>query len=128
LAFGFLGAAWWLHDPVYDAWGSISIGVVLILVAVFIGVRIQSLLVGKSAEPELRRAIDEAIAGNGEVLEVLNTITLHFGANVMLAAKVRFINNISVDEAADLINDLEARLKHRFPQISWCFIEPDHLR
>ncbi|MCB1691833.1 MAG: cation diffusion facilitator family transporter, partial [Pseudomonadales bacterium] len=125
LAFGFLLTAWLTGNPAYDALGSISIGVVLIGVALFVAVRIQSLLIGKSAEPALRARIDEAIAAEDGVKEVLNTITLHFGANVMLAAKIRFDDSQSLGEVVDIINRMEQRLKANFPELAWCFIEPD---
>ena len=47
----------WTGDTRWDAAGSIAIGVVLIVVALFISLRIKSLLVGRSAEPELQRGI-----------------------------------------------------------------------
>ena len=126
LAFCFLLTAWLTGDAAFDAWGSICIGVVLILVAAFIAVRVQSLLVGKSAEPELRQLIDEAIGEDDHVLEVLNTITMHFGAKVMLAAKIRMHEDMTLGRAVTFINELEARIKARFPEIAWCFIEPDN--
>jgi len=125
LAFGFLCAAWLTGHSTYDAYGSICIGIVLIFVAVFVGFRVQSLLVGKSAEPELRQLIDETIAADDNVLEVLNTITIHFGAKVMLAAKIRMRDDIDLGQAVNAINQLEARIKERFPEVGWCFIEPD---
>ena len=128
LAMGFLSAAWITGDTRYDAWGSICIGSVLILVAIFVAVRVQSLLVGKSAEPDMRRLIDEAIAADEHVVEVLNTITMHFGAQVMLAAKIRMDDGMSLGDAVRFINQLESRIKTRFPEVEWCFIEPDNSR
>lgn len=128
LATGFVSAAWITGDTRYDAWGSISIGSVLILVAIFVAVRVQSLLVGKSAEPDMRRLIDEAIAEDEHIVEVLNTITMHFGANVMLAAKIRMDDAMSLGDAVSFINQLESRIKDRFPEVEWCFIEPDNSR
>lgn len=127
LAIGFLSAASLTSDPAYDAWGSIAIGSVLIVVAIFVAIRVESLLVGKSAEPELRRLIDEAIAEDEHISEVLNTITLHFGAQVMLAAKIRMDDAMTLGEAVECINHLEVRIKARFPEVGWCFIEPDNV-
>lgn len=126
LAAGFLTTAWLTGDLAYDAYGSISIGCVLILVAIFVAARVESLLVGKSAEPELRQLIDEAIAEDEQILEVLNTITMHFGAKVMLAAKIRMDDNLSIGEVVRFINQLEVRIKTQFPEVAWCFIEPDN--
>ena len=113
-------------NPVYDAIGSVCIGVILILVAIFLVVRLQGLLVGKSAEPDLQKLIDELIADHDQIQAVLNTITLQMGPKVMLAAKIVIDENTSVGEAVLLINELERKLKAAFPEIGWCFIEPDN--
>lgn len=125
IAFSFLGLATVTGDTTFDAMGSVAIGVVLIVVSVFISVRMRSLIVGRSAEPDLRRLIDDLIEENEAIDEVLNSITLQFGSDVMLAAKVRLLPNLSADEAVEHINMLERRLKERAPQIKWSFMEPD---
>jgi cation diffusion facilitator family transporter len=125
IAFSFLGLTWLTGNPVYDAMGSICIGVVLIVVAIFLVVRLQGLLVGKSAEPAIRKLIDELIAEQPQIVTVLNTITLQMGPKVMLAAKIELDPDISIGEAVNLINELEVKLKRAHPEIGWCFIEPD---
>ena len=115
-------------NPTYDAIGSICIGVVLIIVAVFIAIRVQSLLVGRSAEPDLQRLLQETIIADELIEEVLNTITMQFGPKVMLAAKIRMRNGIPIEQVVAGINSLERVIKERFPEIGWCFIEPDNQR
>jgi len=127
IAFCFLGMTWLTGNPIYDAVGSICIGVVLIIVALFLVVRLQGLLVGKSAEPDLRLLIDELIADHDQIDRVLNTITLQMGPKVMLAAKIAINEEVTVGEAVVLINGLERKLKQAHPEIGWCFIEPDTL-
>jgi cation diffusion facilitator family transporter len=126
IAFFFLGLTWITGNPIYDAIGSICIGVVLILVAIFLVIRLQGLLVGKSAEPDLQKLINELIADHDQIQAVLNTITLQMGPKVMLAAKIVIDENTSVGEAVLLINELERKLKAAYPEIGWCFIEPDN--
>jgi len=125
LAFVFLGLATVTGNTTYDAVGSICIGVVLIIVSVFVATRIKSLIVGRSAEPEMRAAIAEVLASDDNVVRVFNTLTLQFGPKVMLAAKVQMRPGTSIEQAVDDINALERRLKERVPQIGWCFVEPD---
>jgi cation diffusion facilitator family transporter len=125
LAFCFLGWSAASGDPVYDAFGSICIGVVLIVISVFIGLRIRALIIGKSAEPGLRAVIDEIIAADPAIDRVLNTITLQIGPKVMLAAKIAMQPGLSIEQAVRRINALERRLKERVPEIGWCFVEPD---
>ena len=57
LAFIFVSLAAATGNPLYDAFGSIVIGVVLIVVSIFIAVRIKGLIVGRSAEEDLQKAI-----------------------------------------------------------------------
>ena len=125
LALGFLTMTFITGNPVYDALGSICIGVVLIIVAIFIAVRVQSLLVGKSAEPELQALIIKIIDSDPNIQRLLNTITLQFGPKVMLAAKIEMTPGISIEEAVTHINQLEVSIKAQNPAVSWCFIEPD---
>lgn len=125
LALLFVALAVLTGNPVFDAIGSITIGVVLVCVSIFVAVRIKSLIVGRSAEEDLQRAIRDEIAADPAIRDLFNAITLHMGPQVMLAAKVRMAPGLPVEEAARHINQLERRLKARFPEIQWCFIEPD---
>lgn len=125
LALVFLLIAWVTGNPVYDAMGSICIGVVLIVISVFVGWRVRSLLLGRSADPEIQDAIDEVIREQESIEQVLNTITIQFGPDTMLAAKVRMQPGLDVDTAVAVINTLERELKARVPGLEWCFIEPD---
>jgi cation diffusion facilitator family transporter len=124
-ALGFLILAAITGNPVYDALGSICIGVILIVISAFVAWRIRSLLVGRSADPDIQDAID-AVIDEQDVIELcFNTITVQFGPDTMLAAKVKMRSGQSIDEAVAGINALERELKARVPNLKWCFIEPD---
>jgi cation diffusion facilitator family transporter len=125
IAFVFVAIADWTGDTRWDAAGSISIGVVLIFVALFISLRVKKLLVGRSAEPELERRLEQMIAEDDCIEELFNALTIQFGPQVMLAAKIRIKPGLSIDKAVDCINRLERQIKERYPEIGWCFIEPD---
>jgi divalent metal cation (Fe/Co/Zn/Cd) transporter len=43
----------------------------------------------------------------------------------MLAAKIKMRPDLNVETAVEHINALERRIRERFPEIGWCFIEPD---
>ncbi len=125
LALGFLTLASITGNPVYDALGSICIGVILIVISAFVGWRIRSLLVGRSADPEIQEAIDAVIAEQESIEFCFNTITIQFGPDTMLAAKIKMRSGQSIDQAVASINALERELKARVPKLKWCFIEPD---
>ena len=125
LASGFLSAAIVTGDNRYDAMGSISVGIVLIAISLFLAFRIKALMVGQSAAPETRGQIDRIISGHGAVDQLLNSITLQFGPKIMLAVKIKMKPELTLDEAILQINALEKQLKQEVPEIGWCFVEPD---
>ncbi len=125
LALVFLLMAWSTGNPVYDAMGSICIGVVLLVISAFVGWRVRSLLVGRSADPEVQAAIDAILREDPDIIGIFNTITIQFGPNTMLAVKVRMDPGLTINEAVARINDLERNLKARIPNVKWCFVEPD---
>ena len=112
-------------EPLYDAFGSMVIGVLLIIVAVCLVVRLQGLLVGRSAEPALRELAESIIAEKPGVGQLFNMVTLHMGPKVLLAAKIKLDADLTVEQAAHMINAIESELKANRPEIGWCYIEID---
>lgn len=125
LALAFVSIAAMTGDARYDAYGSMAIGVVLIAISVFVAIRVKSLLIGRSAHPDVQAAIRRHIAGYEDIEEVFNVITIQMGPHVVLAAKIRLRPELDVREASLAINRLEAELRSQFEEIRWCFIEPD---
>ena len=125
LALGFLIMAAITGNPVYDAMGSICIGVVLFVISLFVASRVRSLLVGRSADPNVQRTIDTVISGHKEIEHVFNTITIQYGSDTMLAAKVKMRSDLNIEEAVGYINAMEVDLKQKIPNLKWVFIEPD---
>jgi len=125
LALSFLILAFVTGNPIFDALGSICIGVVLLVISVFVAWRVKSLLVGRSADPEIQQAIDAIICEQEGIQCMLNTITIQFGPDTMLAAKVKMDPALNINDAVASINSLERKLKARIPKLKWCFIEPD---
>ncbi|HWD23266.1 MAG TPA: cation diffusion facilitator family transporter [Burkholderiales bacterium] len=111
-------------DPLWDAAGSIAIGVVLIVVAIGIAIEIKGLLIGQSAEPETEARLREFLSKKNEIEQVYRVLTLQLGASLMVAVKAR----MKADTAAEVvaaINRAESALRAEFPEIQWLFFEPD---
>jgi cation diffusion facilitator family transporter len=112
-------------NPIYDAIGSIGIGVLLIVVAFMVGREVKALLVGEGVEPRTRQEMIHWLESREEVGEVFNMVTLHMGDDVMVAVKARMAE---AESAANLIGDInrcEAGFKEEFPNVVWLFFEPD---
>ncbi|MBS0591050.1 MAG: cation diffusion facilitator family transporter [Proteobacteria bacterium] len=112
-------------NPVFDALGTLAIGALLVVVAVFVAVEVKALLVGQSADAELKAAMLDFLAGRAEVVRVFNLITLQLGSDVMVAIKAEMRHDLSADGLIAAINAVEAAMKQRFPEIRWSFFEPD---
>ena len=47
------------------------------------------------------------------------------GPQVMLAVKVRMTPGMTIEQAVECLNELERNIKAKFPEVAWCFVEPD---
>lgn len=112
-------------NPVYDAIGSIGIGVLLITISIFLAVKVKSLLIGQSADAETTKAIKSFLEARPEIENVLNLITLQLGPQIMVAVKARMKAD-TVNQLIDNINICESELKRAHPDILWIFFEPDN--
>ena len=110
-------------NPAWDAIGTLAIGILLIVVAVFIAIEIKAMLIGQSTDPDVTAEIRRYFEERTEITRVFSLITLQLGNDVMVAAKVQLHRSGLPTE--DAINRVESELKRRFPQVKWSFVEPD---
>ncbi len=112
-------------NPMFDALGSMAVGVLLIVVAVLLSLEIKGLITGESAEADTRNAIHAFLSARSEVAEVYSLLTLQMGKGIMLAVKARMKETAGAKAMIDDINRVEADLRVAFPAVRWCFFEPD---
>lgn len=113
-------------NPIYDALGSIGIGILLIVVSFFIAVKIKGLLIGQSADPETRKAIETFLESRPEIVKILNLVTLQLGSQIMVAVKVKMTQTDTINQLIENINKCEVDLRKSNPAIQWVFFEPDN--
>jgi cation diffusion facilitator family transporter len=112
-------------NPVYDALGSVGVGLLLMTIAWLVAREVKSMIVGESASPEVRRAIDAHLRARPEIRGIINMITLQWGRHVVVAVQAEMIDYASGRAMVDAINIIEADLQATFPQVRWVFFEPD---
>ncbi|MFC7405075.1 cation diffusion facilitator family transporter [Georgenia alba] len=127
LIFGLFGVGMTLAtgDGRWDAVGSAAIGVLLVVIAVFLGREMISMLIGESALPEHHRAMEQALAGEG-IEEVVQMRTLHIGPDeVLVAAKVKVAADATGEQVSKVIDAAEARVRDAVPLTVVSYVEPD---
>jgi cation diffusion facilitator family transporter len=112
-------------NPAYDAMGSISIGVLLVVIAFLIGIEVQALLIGQSVEADQRTQMIEFLQKQDNIEQVFNLLTLQLGKDVMVAVKAKMVKLDSAESLVKAINHCEVTFKKAFPQVLWLFFEPD---
>jgi divalent metal cation (Fe/Co/Zn/Cd) transporter len=125
LALGFIALSMITGNPMWDALGSICIGVLLVLVAVLVGIEVKALLVGQSAEPQVLARMRSHLEAQPAVMQVYSLITQQLGSEVMVAVKARMKPLASDVALIEAINATERSLRAAFPQVRWVFFEPD---
>jgi cation diffusion facilitator family transporter len=111
-------------NPMWDALGSMAIGVVLIVVAIGLAVEIKALLIGQSADPVVEAQMLEFLRKQPAIENVFRLLTLQLGTSLMVAVKAQMRAQTSAELVAD-INRAEAAMRAEFPEIQWLFFEPD---
>jgi cation diffusion facilitator family transporter len=113
-------------DSRFDGVGGVMVGLVLVWVAVFLARKVKGLLLGERADPQIEEQVRLAAKDDPKIVEVLRLITVQQGpGEVLVAAKLRFDEKISGKELTESINQFEARVRKREPEVKWQFIEPD---
>jgi cation diffusion facilitator family transporter len=112
-------------NHLYDAAGTIVIGVLLVVVAVAVANEVKALLIGQGLEPKKREALIAFINARPEVDVVLNLLTLQMGPDVMVAVKARMSPAPDQSALIEAINTVERAMKAQFPDVRWSFFEPD---
>ena len=112
-------------NPIYDAIGTLGIGLLLIAVAFLIGREVKELLIGQGVEAPVKDQMTAFLESRREVAELYNLLTLQLGNDVMVAVKARMAAADSAEDMIKAINVCEVDFKARFPQVLWLFFEPD---
>ncbi|MEU8267206.1 cation diffusion facilitator family transporter [Sphaerisporangium sp. NPDC049002] len=112
-------------SPVWDGAASVVIGLLLLGVAMHLIRANASLLIGQAAPQGLQREILKELVSQEEVSDVVELLTMMLGPNeVLVAAKIDFVDECSGDRLEAAADQIEHRLAERFPEITHVFLDP----
>ncbi|MGH8082340.1 MAG: cation diffusion facilitator family transporter [Lysobacter sp.] len=112
-------------NPIWDAIGTVSIGALLIIVAVFVAIEVKAMLIGQSVDPMRQQQIREFLDARPEIAKVISLITLQLGNEVMVSVQAQMREEHGVASLIEQINAVERAMKQAFPEVRWSFFEPD---
>lgn len=125
LALGAVLLAVFTGNPIWDAIGTVCIGALLIIVAVFVAIEVKAMLIGQSVDPLRQQQIREFLDSRPEIAKVISVITLQLGNEVMVSVQAQMREEQSVAGLTEQINTVERAMKQAFPEVRWSFFEPD---
>lgn len=112
-------------DALWDGLASVLVGLVLVVVAVFLGRVTKSLLIGRSVPPAERARIEAIARAARDVVKVIHIRTVHFGPDqVMCGLKLTFSPSLDMGTLEQRINELEAQLRAELPHLRRIYVEP----
>lgn len=112
-------------DPVWDAIGTIGIGLLLAVIAIILIVEMKSLLIGEGANPAVLDTIVEELAA-GRIERVIHIRTQYIGPDeLLIAAKVALSAALSTTAIAEAIDEAERRVRAKVPEARLIYLEPD---
>jgi len=113
-------------DGRWDGVGSLVIGGLLVLIAIFLAREMNSLLIGESGTAEHVAAIHKALEAGNDVERIVHLKTLHLGPDeLMVVAKIAVRHDETASSIAQAINNAEARIRSAVPITCVIYIEPD---
>lgn len=116
-------------DGTWDGIGSIIIGAVLGVIAVFLCIEMKSLLIGEGVSKHTRAAIRAAVESDDTVVRLIHDRTQYLGPEeVLVGLKVEFAPGLDVGAIAAAVDALEQRVRTAVPEVGPMYVEPDLYR
>jgi cation diffusion facilitator family transporter len=128
LIFALIGvaAAIFTGNARWDGIGSLAIGGLLVAIAIFLAIEMNSLLIGESGTVEHIAAIRRALEAGGDVTRIIHLKTLHLGPDeLMVVAKIGVRHDETAASIARAIDNAESRIRSAVPIARVIYLEPD---
>jgi divalent metal cation (Fe/Co/Zn/Cd) transporter len=114
------GLAW------FDPMASVLIGVILGGTAIWLAYETKGLLIGESANLNVRSGIRKLVDSAPQVLHVNEVLTMHMGPDfILLNLSVEFDDDTDATEIETAVEKIEVKIKNAYPEVKRIFIEAE---
>lgn len=126
VAFGGVLASQITGNAQWDGLGAMTIGVLLVVIALFLAIELSSMLIGEAALPEEHAAISAALSATPGIERLIHIRTLHVGPDELLVgAKVAIAKGSALGQIAAVIDSAEVAVRAAVPSARYIYLEPD---
>lgn len=120
-----VGLSWATGNSIFDAFGTIAIGLLLGVIAIILIIEMKSLLIGEGVTPPVLAKITAALEQD-PVERVIHIRTQYIGPEeLLIAAKIALTPGLAVEDVARGIDQAEARVREAVPEARLMYLEPD---
>jgi cation diffusion facilitator family transporter len=114
----------WLVNPIFDAIGSITVGLLLLTVSVLLIAEVKNLIVGESMPRERRQEMRKVIQSFKQIRHINRMQTMVMGdSKYLVLLSVDINDEMKGSDAEDMTEQLKLNLKKGIPEIGTIYIE-----
>jgi len=114
----------WLVNPVFDALGSISVGILLLVVSILLIAEVKNLIVGESLPRERRQVMRNVIRKYKQIRHINRMQTVVMGdSRYLVLLSVDVEDEMKGYAVEDMIEQVKLNLKKEIPEIGTIYIE-----
>lgn len=111
-------------NPRWDGVGTVSIGVLLGLIAAVLAREMHSLIIGESADERDLRAIAEAVASAAGVVDLVHLRTQHLGPDqILVGARIEINQELDAEGVATTVDEVEQLVRRAVPNAHPVYVE-----
>lgn len=113
-------------NSVFDGIAAMVIGVILGLTALWLAIETKGLLIGESANQPVVQGVRKLVAGQEEVVQVNEVLTMHMGPEfVLVNISADFDDSVPADRVEQAIAAMDRAIKQQFPRVKRVFVEAE---
>lgn len=114
----------WLVNPIFDAFGSIVVGILLLAVSILLIVEVKNLIVGESIPRDRRQMMRNVIHSFKQIVHINRMQTMVMGdSKYLVLVSVDVNDTMKGSEVEDMVEQLKLSLKNEIPEIGTIYIE-----
>ena len=113
-----------LQNPYIDGIASVSIGLLLLVVATFLAKESKGLLLGESADPRVIASVEKIMREHPSVRDWTLPQTMHFGPeSILLVIEVDMLDTMELLDAENTMEEIRTEIKQKQPTITQVYIQ-----